>query len=299
MKTNQTYPGERLSFSAVLLLLLVCIIWGGNAVSIKLSITGMPPIMAAAVRSLIAGGLVWIYARWKGHGVGFPKGERHHALIIGLLFGLDIVFLYWGIAFTPASRSNIFLYSHPFWVAMGAHFVIRTDRLTPFKVMGLVLAFCGILIVFQDRSPELPASHWIGDTMELVAAIFWAATTLYIKRISQRVVLNHYQTLFAQLIFGFPILLLGSCLFERSAVINLSATVLCSLAFQCIVVAFFSYLLWFWMIHHFTVSRLTAFTFLAPVFGVILGAIILGESVTTMVWVGLCLVSAGIYIVNK
>jgi len=229
----------------VLLLLLVCIIWGGNAVSIKLSITGMPPLMAAAVRSLVAGGLVWIFTRLKGYRVGFPQGERHHALIIGLLFGIDMVFLYWGLVFTPASRSNIFLYSHPFWVAMGAHFFVGTDRLTPFKVIGLVLAFCGLLIVFQDRSTELPATHWIGDIMELVAAIFWAPTTLYIKRISQRVAINHYQTLFAQLIFGFPILLLGALIFERTSVIHLSAAVLASLGYQCIVVAFASYLLWF------------------------------------------------------
>ena len=72
-----------------------------------------------------------------------------------------------------------------------------------------------------------------------------------------------------------------------------------ALAYQCVIVAFFSYVLWFWMISQFPVSTLTAFTFLAPLFGVILGAAALSEPVSPPVWIGLGLVGAGIYLVNR
>lgn len=293
------HKNKGLSLSAFFWLLLVCAIWGGNAVSIKFSNQGIPPLMAATIRSLVSGALVGAFAIWKGQPVLFPVGKRHHAVIIGILFGLDFLFLYWGILFTPASRSTIFLYSHPLWVIIGAHFVLKQDRLHISKVFGALLALIGLLIVFQTRSPILPEHHWIGDLMEILAAVFWAATTLYIKRISQHVTLNHYQTLFAQLIFAIPILAMGAFFFERDNTIVLNQVVIAALAYQIFVVAFFSYLCWFWMIHNFAVSKLASFTFLAPIFGVIFGSVILSEPLGPSMLAGLFLVCVGIFFVNR
>jgi len=299
MSQQDSQTSERLPVSAGLLLVLLCFLWGAQAVSIKFSNQGIPPLMAGALRSLVAGILVWAYARIKGRGVAFPPGQTRHALVVGLLFGLEFLFVYWGLAFTPASRSAIFLYTHPFWVALGAHFFLKGDRLTPAKFLGLVLAFGGVAAVFQARSPELPHLYWVGDLMELSAAMFWAATTLYIKRITEKISLDHFQTLFAQLIYSFPVLALGSVLFELPADLDLNLVVLAALFFQSVVVAFASYLVWFWLIHRHTVSRLAAFTFMAPLFAVILGGSVLGEPVTVLVWVALACVAGGVYVVNR
>jgi len=289
----------RLPPCAGLLLVLLCFLWGAQSVSIKFSNRGMPPLMAAALRSLVAGLLVWALARWKGRKAAFPSGQTRHALMIGLLFGLEFLFLYWSLVYTPVSRSLIFLYTHPFWVALGAHFLLNDDRLTPAKLLGLVLAFVGVAGVFQARSPDLPALYWVGDLMAIAAAIFWAATTLYVKRITRVVRLDHYQTLFAQLIYSLPVLALGSALFERPTVLDLNPVVLASLFYQSVVVAFASYLVWFWLIQRHTVSRLAAFTFMAPLFGVILGGLVLREPVTALVWLGLGGVAGGVYVVNR
>ena len=299
MSQQNKHSSRHLPVSAGLFLSFICFLWGLNAVSIKFSNQGMPPLMSAAIRSLVAGALVWAYARMKGRKVAFPPGQNRHALIIGFLFGMEFLFVYWGLAFTPASRSLIFLYTHVIWVALGAHFFLKDDRLTPVKFFGLVLAFCGVAAVFSARSPELPPSYWIGDLMELSAAIFWAATTLYVKHISQKVTLDHYQTLFAQLIYALPLLALGSFLFEFPVDLNLSPLVLASLFYQSVVVAFASFLIWFWLIHRHTVSRLASFTFMTPLFGVILGGLILDEPVTFLVWIGLACVAGGIYMVNR
>ncbi len=299
MSQQGNQADRRLPLSAGLILVVLCFLWGAQAVSIKFSNQGMPPLMAAALRSLVAGILVWAYARFKDRGVAFPPGQTRHALVIGFLFGLEFLFVYWGLAFTPASRSAIFLYTHPFWVALGAHFFLKGDRLTPAKLFGLVLAFCGVAAVFQARSPELPRLYWVGDLMELFAAVSWAATTLYIKRITEKVSLDHFQTLFAQLIFSFPVLALGSVLFELPADLDLNRVVFAALFYQAVVVAFASYLVWFWLIHRHTVSRLAAFTFMAPLFAVILGGLVLDEPLTFLVWVGLACVAGGLYVVNR
>ncbi len=289
----------RLPITAGLILGLLCLIWGVNSVTIKLSIQGVPPIMAAALRSLVAGVLVWIYACFKGKSVRFPPRTNRHAIMIGLLFGVEFLFFYWGLSFTPVSRSVIFLYTHPFWVALGAHFILNGDRLTLVKLVGLALAFGGVVAVFQIRSPELPSLHWVGDLMTLLAAVFWAATTLYIKRTTEKISLDHFQTLYAQLIYSFPLLVLGSVLIESPADMDLNRVVLASLFFQSVIVAFASYLVWFWLIHRHAVSRLAAFTFMTPLFGVILGGLIFDEPLTLTVWLGLACVGGGIYLVNR
>ena len=299
MNRQDRQSDQGLSLRAALILVLVCFLWGAQSVSIKFSNQGMPPLMAAALRSLVAGLLVWGYARIKGRRTGFPSGQGRHALMIGLLFGLEFLFLYWSLAYTPVSRSLIYLYTHPFWVALGAHFLLKSDRLTPAKLLGLVLAFAGIVAVFQARSPQLPALYWVGDLMALSAAIFWAATTLYVKRIINRVRLDHYQTLFAQLMYSLPVLVLGTILFEQPAVLDLDAVVLAALFYQGVIVAFASYLVWFWMIQHYPVSRLAAFTFMTPLCGVILGALVLDEPVTALIWLSLACVAGGVFVVNR
>jgi drug/metabolite transporter (DMT)-like permease len=290
---------SRLPLNAALLLALLCFLWGAQSVSIKFSNQGMPPIMAAALRSLVAGALVWAYARFRNRDVAFPRGQSRHAAIIGLLFGLEFLFLYWSLVFTPVSRALIFLYTTPFWVALGAHFFLRNDRLNTIKGIGLLLAFGGVVAVFQSRSPTLPRSYWVGDLMALLAAVFWAATTLYIKHISETVRLDHYRTLFAQLMYSFPVLAMGSILFEYPATLALGPVVLAALFYQSVVVAFASYLVWFWLIHRHTVSRLAAFTFMTPLFGVILGGWILGEPLSVWIWTGLACVAVGLYAVNR
>ncbi len=60
-----------------------------------------------------------------------------------------------------------------------------------------------------------------------------------------------------------------------------------------------SYLVWFWLIHRYQVSKLASFTFLTPLFGVIASGVFLNESLTTFLWIGLALVAAGIYLVNR
>ncbi len=268
-------------------------------VSIKISNRGVPPLLAATIRSLAASLLVFLLARSKGQRVLLGRADFKHGLVIGLLFGLDFLFLYWGTLYTYASRAVIFLYTHPFWVALGAHFVLKDDRLNASKVTGLFLAFGGILMVFNARPQALGRAHWLGDLMLVAAALFWAATTLYIKRTMAGRGVSHYQTLFAQLFYSIPILGLGWFLMERGQVVTITGSVAFALAYQTLVVAFLSYVLWFWMIHTFPVSRLTAFTFLTPMFGVILSGLILGEPLPAVLWVGLALVAGGIYLVNR
>jgi drug/metabolite transporter (DMT)-like permease len=131
----------------------------------------------------------------------------------------------------------------------------------------------------------------------ILAAFFWGATTLYIKRFMAGKV-QPIHTFLYQLIFSIPVLILISLILEPKWVINLDCTVFLSLFYQSIIVGFISLLVWFRLIHDYSVSRLSSFTFFGPIFGVLFGVLILGEELTASVMVGLPLVCLGIFLVN-
>jgi drug/metabolite transporter (DMT)-like permease len=285
--------------TGVVLLVLLCLLWGGNMVSIKVSNQGIPPILAATLRSIVAAFLLGFYAWFNRSSVWLGTGDLKHGAAIGGLFGVEFLLLYYGIDLTNASRAVIFLYTQPLWTALGAHFFLSAERLSVSKTIGLVLSFAGLVTVFATRPATLGPLYWVGDLMEVAAAVLWAATNIYIKRFVLNKPITHYQTLFAQLFFSIPVLAVGWLVFEWGRPLSLDGLVIGSLVYQGVVIAFASYLLWFWMIHRYQVSRLAAFTFLTPLSGVILSGLLLKEPLTTLLLVGLFLVAAGLYLVNR
>jgi len=135
--------------------------------------------------------------------------------------------------------------------------------------------------------------------MALVAGALWGMTTVYIKKfLSPRVL--PLQILFYQVFFSVPLLFLLSLFLESPMVKSVSLIGLSALFYQCIIVAFLSYLVWFELIHRYPVSLLHAFSFFTPVFGVFLsGVLILGESIHLNLLVALMLVSVGMVLVNR
>ena len=294
---NQSSPSIPL-IGAVLLVVL-CLIWGGNLVTIKVSNQGISPILAATIRSIVASLLLWLYALAVRERVLLPRSFLKHGLAIGVLFSIQFFCLYWGLKFTDASRAVIFVYTQPLWTLLLAHLFLHDERLGVSKVTGVIISLVGICLVFGSRSTNLGPSYWVGDLMEIGTGFLWGATTIYVKRFIWNTPITHFQTLFAQLFFSIPLLVIASLLFEWGLPVSLKGPVIAALFYQSSIVAFASYLAWFWLLHRFQAGRIAAFTFLTPIFGVILSAIFLQEQLTVLLWIGLMMVTSGIYLVNR
>jgi drug/metabolite transporter (DMT)-like permease len=217
--------------------------------------------------------------------------------MVGLLFGLEFACIYIGLLYTDAARSVVFVYMSPFVVAVGAHFFLKGDRLTFLKIVGLILAFLGIVIVFQGRPKVAKPTMFMGDVLQIAAAFLWGATTLYIKKFMAEKI-HPINTFLYQLVFSIPILFVVSLILEPHWVSNINLTVGLSLFYQSVIVAFASLFVWFKLIHEYSVSRLSAFTFFTPIFGVLFGILFVHEEFTYSLMVGLPLVCLGIFFVN-
>ena len=282
----------------MLILLLLCFIWGGNLVAIKIAERGFASVLAATLRSAGACALLGIYALATKQKIWARGQALHYALIIGFLFGFEVLFIFWGAEFTLASRGTVFLYTSPLWVALGGHFFLK-ERLTTTKVAGLLLAFGGVLAVFATDPGELGPDHLIGDIMQIAAAGFWAAETLWSKKAMTKALLTPLQVLFWQCLLSAPLLFVASLAFEGMPHVTWRLDATLALLHQTIIVATITYLVWYWLLSRFQASRIASFSFLTPLFGVLLGWLILGDPITWLLGVGVVLAAAGIYLVQR
>jgi len=289
---------DRLDVRAVLILVACCACWGVNQVAIKIATEGISPLLQVGVRSLLAGVLVFALAAARGIRLFERDGTLWPGISAGVLFGAEFLLIYVGLGFTTASRGVVFLYLAPFVVAFGAHYLIPGDRLTATKLLGLTAAMLGLIVAMREGLLEPGRPTFTGDLLCLLAAVLWGATTVLIRATSLRSAAPEKTLLYQLAVSGIALPPL-SYLAGEPGVMNLSVPVLIAFAYTFIIVAFVSYIAWFWLVRNYPPTRVTAFTFLSPVFGVLAGNLMLGEAFTPSLAATLVLVAFGIYLVNR
>lgn len=289
---------DRLDARAVLVVVGCCAAWGINQVAIKVANAGISPVLQVGLRSAFA--LILVFA-WS-HARGVPLFERDRTLwpgiVAGLIFCLEFVLMYLGLQHTTASRGVVLLYLAPFVVAFGAHYLVPGDRLTVAKVTGLAAALAGLAVAMGEGLAAPGRPTLLGDLLSLLAAVMWGATTVFIrtsglKRAAPEKVLVY------QLSISATILPPVSWLMGEPGITDLTPSVLAAFAYTVVVVAFASYIAWFWLVRNYPPTRISAFTFLSPVFGVLAGSLMLGETFTPSLAAALALIAFGIYLVNR
>jgi drug/metabolite transporter (DMT)-like permease len=289
---------EHLDSLAVGALLILCASWGLQQVAIKLIAADISPVMQSALRSIGATIIVCVWIRYRGDRIFIRDGTLWWGIAAGLLFGIEFLLIYLGLAYTNASRAVIFLYMSPFVVAIGSQVFVPGERLNRYQFAGLGIAFTGILVVFGE-SLSLPTREMLfGDTLMIVAAVFWGATTVVIKA-GPLATIAPARTLLYQLAVSIPILLFGSMALREPGIVTLSTLAIGSLVYQTLWVASMTFLAWFWLIRHYPAPKIASFTFLTPLFGVIAGWAVLDEPITPALLIALALVGSGVYLVNR
>jgi drug/metabolite transporter (DMT)-like permease len=288
----------QLRWQPIAMLMFLALIWGANWAVVKMTYDELEPLFMAGLRSLVASGCLYIWMRAKGIRIFPSRKIIFHGIMVGCLFGSEFGLIYVGLKYTLASRMYVLIYTAPIFVALGAHIFLKGDRMNPWKGGGLVLAFVGIMALFSKDLGHFSFSALPGDILAMAAGLLWAFTTLYIKKfLAYKTV--PLQTLFYQVFFSAPPLLILSFLLENPTLSNLSWYGALSIFYQSIIVAFLSFLAWFHLIHRHPVSLLHAFSFFTPVFGVFLsGALILGETIGMNLILALVFISVGMVLVN-
>ncbi|MGZ3412069.1 MAG: DMT family transporter, partial [Xanthobacteraceae bacterium] len=256
-----------------------------------------PPLIQATVRS--GGGLMIVlaYVRWRGISLTTRDGTLVPGLIAGALFGFEFIMIFYGLTLTSASRASLFIYTAPFFVALGARWLLPNERLTPAQWLGLALCFFGVAAAMGFPGAAADARMLVGDALMVAAGAVWAATTLIIKTTPLAKAAPE-KTLIYQIAVSVPMFAAVSVAFGERVAPSITVVPLSWLIYQIVVVGL-TFPMWFAFIQRYSATRVSAFTFLTPLFGVAAGCLLLGEPFTATFGIAVGLVIAGLILVNQ
>jgi drug/metabolite transporter (DMT)-like permease len=281
---------------AAMTMVFLTLVWGMNTVFIKLATTGFSPLAMTFFRAVLAMAVVYAWCLYKKIPVFQSDGSLNAGIMAGALFGLEFIVIYAGLDLTSASRGTLMTSTMPFFLMIGAHYLLG-EHITVPKIIGALIAFAGVAVVFLDKL-SLPSPNAIyGDMLCLFGGVLWAATTLYIRK-SRMDKLSPEKILLYQLagaaLTAIPLMPFAGPLLREVTLIPVA-----SIVYQAVFVVGFTYVLWFWLMARYPASGLSSFAFLSPVFGVMFGGLLLSEPITVNLLTGLAMIAAGLVLVNS
>jgi drug/metabolite transporter (DMT)-like permease len=292
-----TSAGRPLSPGAVTLMLMLCLSWGFNQIAVKLALPDIPPMLQATIRSAGALPVLLLIARLRGVKLFVADGTLGAGLFAGLLFGLEFVLIFRGLLLTSASRAVVFLYTAPFFVALGSYQFLG-ERLRASQWSGLALSFAGVALAIGVPQADVDANVLLGDLMIVGGGAMWAATTLLVKA-TRLVRAPPEKALGYQVAISVPILSLAAWISGETLTRVPGPLALSLMAYQAIWVVGLTFLLWFGLVKTYSASKLSAFTFITPLFGVVASYFIMHDTLTPVFGAAALLVIAGLYLVNR
>ena len=270
--------------------------FGANAVAIKISVSGIGPFTAAGIRFLIASLVIFAWARATGRSFHVRRTEIRPILMLFLLFFFQISFLYLGISRTNASRAVLISNLQPFFVLFLAHFFIPDDRITLRKILGLLLGFMGVCLVFLEKK-GVTEGFEIGDAVMVLSTFLWAASAVYTKTVLHR--LSPHFITFYQISLSVPFFFLSGFLWDQPMIVGLNGEVVTALLYQALVAAAFGFVAWNTLLQHHGAVILNSFNFILPITGVFLAWWLLSEPLTTKILLALFFITAQMLVLYR
>lgn len=294
-------------FVIALLACLCCLLWGSATPAIKIGyeVFGIGAndiasrILFAGVRFILAGILTAVFGSIIAGKPLFPQKSSWGMICkLGLVQTVfQYIFFYMGLAYTTGVKSAIINGSQTFIAILLACLVFRYEKLTLQKFLGCLIGFAGVVIINFDPAGLTGGFTLRGEGAILIAAVAYAISSALVKKYSQKespVVLSGYQFIFGGIImtvFGF---LWGGTL------TGWSVTSILLLIYMALISSV-AYSVWGILLKHNPVGKVAVYSFMNPIFSVLLSFVFLGESSSfgMELIISLILVCAGIYLVNK
>jgi drug/metabolite transporter (DMT)-like permease len=289
--------GRALTPGAIALMLMLCLSWGFNQIAVKLVLPDVPPMLQALARSIGALPVLLVIGWFRGVKFFERDGTLWPGVIAGVIFGIEFVLIYRGLLLTSASRAVVFLYVAPFFVALGS-FIFLGERLRAPQWGGLALSFAGVALAIGVPQANVDAKVLLGDLLIVAGGALWAATTLIVKT-TALIKAPAEKGLGYQVALSIPILAAAAWISDETITHVPAPLSLALLAYQAFWVVGLTFLLWFALVKTYSASKLSAFTFVTPLFGVVASYFIMHDTLTIAFGAAALLVIAGLYLVNK
>ncbi len=276
----------------------VYLIWGSTYLAIRFGLDSIPPLLLAGVRSIIGGGVLYGWGRWRG-GPRLSSAEWGTAAMIGgLMFGIGHGSVFWAIQRVPSGVAALFIATTPLWMAVAQSITGGRAAIRPRMVFGLLGGLGGIAMLVGPRGlvsgePVDP----LGAVVLLIAAVAWAAGSAVARRARTSSVLVGTGS---SLLAGGLLLLLGALAAGEPARLQTMTIEPRSLLALVYLIAFGSIVAlgaYNWLLRHTSLVALSTYAYVNPVVALILGWLIGGEPLGLRVIAAGCLILLSVGII--
>lgn len=281
----------------VLVYLLLCLIWGSTWLGIRASLESLTPFISSGFRFLVASFLIFIIMRMRG--MTLQKDKLAIKLYIHMgLFSFIIAFglVYWGEQYVSSGLASVLFGIYPFFVAFFSYFFIPNDTIGIYKIIGMVLGFLGIIVIFSDSFGSDLNLNILGMIAIVLSGIVQAVIAVLIKK--QGKSLNPLSMNFIpMLIAGIGLTLLGY-IFEDVSTIKIDSTAIISVLYLSLFGSVLTFTSFYWLMKSVNVVMLSLIAFITPIVALFLGWIFYNEQLTIEHIIGASMVLIGLLIAN-
>ena len=276
---------------------LISILWGANTVVIKMGLEEAPPLRLAWMRFVVGGVVICLWAWATGRFAGFrvEPAEWRPLVLLGLLFSVQMTATNVGTWLTSAAHASVLLNLYAVHTVVLAHFLIPGDRLSLRKLVGVLVAYSGIVLLgarqIAHGSPTL-----LGDVIVTAAGVLLAERTIYLARAVQR--LDPVKLLLTQAIVGTALFVVVSALVEPAPT-RWSWRLAASVGYQGVLISGFNFVVNLALLRRYRPSALSAFFLTQPIFGVIAAALVAGDPLTANLLIACAAVAVGIGLASR
>ena len=281
---------------ANILMLVTILFWGISYVSIKITVTEVPPVTTAAIRFIIASVLLWILLKRVEPGAKLAKADILPMVVAGCL-GITLYFYFEniGIKLTTAANASLIVTIIPI-LAIGLDILFFGAKVSVIKLLAIAIAIIGAyLSVTANGQLDLNSANFVGNLFVVGAMLSWTFYTLVNKSLQSKysgMCMTTYQTVIG------TIFLIPLSLTECGEWQMLSLTAWGHILFLAICCSVLGYLFYMYVLKQLDVAITTLYLNLVPAVGVISGYFILGESVLPIQIAGGALTLVAIIVMN-
>jgi drug/metabolite transporter (DMT)-like permease len=252
---------------------------------------------AGAIRFCLTSVVLLAWAYYQRVPLRYGRAELKTLAVLAAMFFYTNVTAYVGTALTTSGRAAVFFYTQPIFLALLAPYFLPGDRLTVRKACGLGLALCGLVALFFTKLGGGMSATVAGDLLILSGAVVTAFSSIAVKRTAGRI---HPVALICwQSLVSWPLLGLLSWGIEADRAFVFSGRAVASILYLGLVSAAFGFVAFAWLIQRNAATRVTALTFLSPVFGVAYSWVLMNERLGPLQLLGVLGVCLGVYVVNS
>jgi drug/metabolite transporter (DMT)-like permease len=280
----------------IILLLIAVLIWGGAYVVTKSGLSELPPMLFALLRYCVASLLLVPLGLARGGLAKLPRPVPWKTLLLMALNGIALYYTFFNVAltYTTASQTALIQSSFPATMAIVAVFWLH-ERLTGRRILGIVLAVAGVLLIVARTEPGASARDpLVGNALAFGSVLLWSAYTILAKRISDAdpIVVTAIVSILG------TVMLIPPALVEsvNAPMPSISAEGWLKIIYLGVFASAVSYLLYTRALRDIDASLAGTFINLSPVIGVISGVVFLGETITPLAILGGAMVLAGVWI---